>query len=604
MGMPRSTKTPWIVVVGLALGALAARGKPLEMPAELLPRAVLEKLYAAELPGYAAGDYQRLYDAHVLLEKYFRTDSAEDRRTIVKILDQTGIPIGTLGRMCRIHLGWPALTPGPAYVNERIGPLDVQYFLGVPKGYDRTKSWPLVIRLPSAGAIVTDPANPPKPDEVVRLYTKWVSEEMAAHPDALLVMPLLNMDEMWGPSYKGMNSVIQAMHHVTTRANVDASRVYLQGHGMAAHAVWNLSLHYSTYFAAINPMAGAASGDFQRVRLMNLRNTLPVVWADQSDKVITAGQSTALVNILKQFKYDVVYELTKSAGHVPPTDVAEKCYQAMRGRQRPPYPQQVNLRSTRPDPTFNRVDWVQVYQPLQAGKENVYVLKHGTGKIVTSENAHSIQAALTLANRVEAKADNVQSLRFYFNDQMVDLAKPVTVVVNGKTRFEGMLKTSLDEMLRDELFLGRGWRYFSAVLDLDLAPASTQPATRATTGAAVAPTGATPLPPLVFFTIDDGKTLIPMDSKTASPTVVEEKQAVRAHVFSCDGGKTSFVGYLRKFSPIVQEDLVRQPGEARWQQVSSAGAVAIMAVKCPEGSTGKTPVEVFPKEKSEARSEK
>ena len=35
------------------------------------------------------------------------------------------------------------------------------------------------------------------------------------------------------------------------------ARVYLIGHSSAAHAVWNLGLHYSIYFAAINPLAGA-----------------------------------------------------------------------------------------------------------------------------------------------------------------------------------------------------------------------------------------------------------------------------------------------------------------------------------------------------------
>src|SRR3954464_1613760 len=103
MAMP--TRRPLLMFAMLAvLLTCCASAKPLEMPAELLPRETLEKLYAAELPGYQAGDYQKFYDAHVLLEKYFRTDSAEDRRAITKILDQSGIPIATLGRMCRINL--------------------------------------------------------------------------------------------------------------------------------------------------------------------------------------------------------------------------------------------------------------------------------------------------------------------------------------------------------------------------------------------------------------------------------------------------------------------------------------------------------------------
>ena len=107
------------------------------------------------------------------------------------------------------------------------------------------------------------------------IYTAWINDELKAHPDAAVLMPLLNLDELWGPSYAGMNSVIQPMLHVAGRVNMDPARVYLIGHGMSGHAAWNLGLHYTTYFAAINPLAGSAKADWQRLRLMNLRNTLP-----------------------------------------------------------------------------------------------------------------------------------------------------------------------------------------------------------------------------------------------------------------------------------------------------------------------------------------
>lgn len=579
----------WLgVVCMVGLGTPAALGKAPPAPEELLPRETLEKIYAAELPGYKAEDFAKLYEAQVWIEKYFLTDSAEDRGAITKILEKSGIPIATLGRMCRVHLGWPALPPGPAYVNERIGPHDVQYFLGVPANYDRAKAWPLVIRLPAANAIITDPDKPPKPDDVVALYTKWVTEEMRSHPDALLVMPLLNLDEMYGPSYKGMNSVIQAMHHVATRANVDPKQVYMLGHGMAGHATWNLALHYPTYFAAINPLAGAASADWQRVRLLNLKNTLSVAWHDTMDKVIPFNQSGAIVAVLKNMKYDVVFEQTKTGEHAPGAEIAEKCYKAMRARQRELYPQQVNLRSTRPDPTFNRVDWVQVYQPISAGLEKPLFLNHGSGKIILSENALSVQAAFTTPNKIEAKTDNVQTMRFYLNDRMVDLAKPITVVINGKTRFEGMVEANLDAMLKDQIFLGRGWRHFTAVLDIDLAPSST---TKPTMRRTLAATTAAKL----FFTVDDGKSYFEMEASNRAPFVHEGKPAFRAHVFSCDGGKTAFVGYLSKFSPVSEEALVRKPGTNQWSPLSSAGAGVVLDVKCPEGVVGKMPVEIFPK---------
>src|SRR4029079_7629445 len=108
---------------------------------------------------------------------------------------------------------------------------DVRYFLGVPNGYDRAKKWPLVIMLPTATPFVGNPK--PDADAVSKMYTEWVEEELKQHPDALVLMPLLNLTEGWGPSYAGMNSVIHAMYHAYTRANLDPARVYLIGHDMS-----------------------------------------------------------------------------------------------------------------------------------------------------------------------------------------------------------------------------------------------------------------------------------------------------------------------------------------------------------------------------------
>jgi hypothetical protein len=414
------------------------------------------------------------------------------------------------------------------------------------------------------------------------------------HPDAVVVMPLLNLDELYGPSYRGMNTVIQALHHVRTKVNVDNSRIYLTGHGMGGHATWNLAIHYPTYFAAINPMGAAASQDWQRIRFMNLRNTLPVVWHDSDDQIIKIGHATALVNLLKTLKYELLFEQTKGMGHVPSDAVVAKTYQAMRGRRREVYPKQVNARSNRPDTTFNRVDWVQLYQPLTPGPEKSFFLVRGTGKITLNQNAFSCQATIVGANKIEARADNVETMRFYLNDQMMDLSRPVTIFVNTKNRFEGMVKPSLELMLNDQLFVGRGWRYFTAAVDLDLAPASTRPTTHAASQAVrPATTRATRL----YFTVDEGKTLFVAASSSKTPFQQDGKIAVRAHVFSCDGGKTNFVGYLSKNSAIAGEDLIRRPGEERWFPISSPGAAVMMAVKCPGKETGGgTPVEVFPKE--------
>jgi hypothetical protein len=74
-------------------------------------------------------------------------------------------------------------------------------------------------------------------------------------------------------------------------------------------------------------------------------------------------------------------------------------------------------------------------------------------------------------------------MQFLLNDRMVDLSQPVKVIVNGKEKFSGVLKPDMAEVLNDQLFIGRGWRYYETSIDIEMTTATptTKPATRPTT---------------------------------------------------------------------------------------------------------------------------
>ena len=450
--------------------------------ADAIPRETLAEMYRAELgDAYDPVSADQYEAAHKLIEQYFASPSSGERKAIVTQLEATGLDANALGRLCRIRTNWPELKSGGVfYINQKAGPFDVRYFMGIPKTYDRTKPWPLVIKLPGVAAFLTNPL--PDAKRVVEIYTGWMKEELAKHGDAIVLMPLLNLDELYGPSYAGMNSVIQPMLDAAERANVDPARVYMIGHSMAAHGVWNIALNYPTYFAAINPLAGSASADWQRLRLVNLHNTLPVVWHDDDDTVIKVGFSKSLVTTLRELKIDVDFDETKGLGHTPPERITEPEYQKLRARTRNLYPPIVWLQTDRPDIPLNRNDWVQIYQELDTGKERHLFFKHGTGHMTVYPNACGIKAQVH-NNQIDVAADNVESMRFYVNDQLVQMAEPVTVIVNRKQKFKAVVKPSVDEMLKDQLFLGRGWRYYTGVIDILM----TEPVTRPTTGPTTRP---------------------------------------------------------------------------------------------------------------------
>ena len=303
VAVPAAPLPPGTFILPPATGAATRPATaPTTVPA-VIPKADLVEMYRRELgPLFNPADADRIYAVHLLIERYFEVSTGAERKALVEQIRASNLDPNVLGRITRLRMYWPALEGGAVYyVNEQVGPHPVRYFVGVPKDYDRTKPWPLVIKLPTAAAFLTDP--PPDGDRVAQIYTNWIKEELARHPDAVVLMPLLNLGELYGPSYAGMNTVFQPMLHVAGRANIDPARVYLLGHSMSAHAVWNLALHYTTYFAAINPLAGGAAADWQRLRVVNLRNVLPVVWHDAEDQVVRVESSRALVRALRRRRW-------------------------------------------------------------------------------------------------------------------------------------------------------------------------------------------------------------------------------------------------------------------------------------------------------------
>jgi len=454
-----------------------------------IPKETLLQLYQTELGDrFRPQEADRYHGVHELIERYFEAARMADRKAIAKQIADTGIDPVIVGRLCRIRMYWPELEGGGIYyVNQKTGVHPTLYFFGLPKDYSRTRSWPLALKLPTAHAFLVNP--PPTAEQVTEIYKKWIREEQAAHPDAIVVMPLLNLDELWGPSYAGVNAVLLPMQHVASRANVDPARVYLVGHGMSAHAAWNLALHYPTYFAAFNALAGGASQPWQRVRVIGLRNVLPVVWHDADDQIIKVASSQGIVKALRIQKVPVEYEETKGIGHAPDAATAERAYQKMRGRVRQLYPKAVSLQSNRPDTLLNRSDWVQLYQPIQPGEEHKALLRYGSGTFTWFDSPMKVEAFIE-GQTIDIKTQNVDSMRLYFNDQMIDLKKPIQVKINGAVRGEGAVPQSIEELLADQLFIGRGWRYYTGVVDIGITARiepATKPATRPATTAATRP---------------------------------------------------------------------------------------------------------------------
>ena len=123
-----------------------------------------------------------------------------------------------------------------------------------------------------------------------------------------------------------------------------------------------------------------------------------------------------------------------------------------------------------------------------------------------------------------------------------------------------------------------------------------------------------------YYSVDDGATYFEAPADLVPPFEHNGKTAVRAAVFTCDGGKTKFVGYLERYPATAKQKIeaarqalksgdqnvgppaaafaqveVKKPGAGGKWVARSAGAAAaeIVHVRPPPGAAG-TPEPVSP----------
>jgi hypothetical protein len=116
-----------------------------------------------------------------------------------------------------------------------------------------------------------------------------------------------------------------------------------------------------------------------------------------------------------------------------------------------------------------------------------------------------------------------------------------------------------------------------------------------------------------YYSDDDGKTFFEDDRTKVPPYDHNGKTACRARLFTCDGGKTKFVGWLERYTPegkrMMEETIKRaaggpvliedqtglqlkkpRTGDKGWVTATDQSVIRIRDVNCPNG----TPAEPVP----------
>lgn len=304
--------------------------------------------------------------------------------------------------------------------------------LSVPATYDPTKSVGLVVCLHGAG--FTGEAY----------LERWQGR---LGEDYLLACPTYPSGAWF--TRRAEELVLATIRHLRTRYHIDPDRMFLTGMSNGGIGAWLIGMHHASLFAGIAPMASGLD-DVLMPFLANLRNTPIYIIHGAKDQVMPVELSRTIARELDRLGYSYVYreharEHPMAGGHYFPKEELPDLVTWLNGRRRGPLPARLTL--VREASHFQAFGWLRLEStdPIAAFSEDL-VDKHD--ERITRREYAKLDASIVDANRIEVTAERVRRYSVFLNDRLVDLSKPVTVLTNGQVSFKGMVRPSLETLLR------------------------------------------------------------------------------------------------------------------------------------------------------------
>ena len=299
---------------------------------------------------------------------------------------------------------------------------DTKYFSYFSGDGTSGKKYPLFLILHSGGG---------KQD-----HSKDAARELGWWPkqrDAIAVAPVCRTDASrtlhW--NNEPNDSLVAAMIDEAVRHYpVDTNRIYLIGCSMGGWAGWSIGPIFADRFAGIVSASGGAYVTDNPFPMINLYHVPMYVHhgGEENPKWSRGEPSPKLaIDLMTKWKkehgggFDVTVVNKNGQGHCLSSDGERDAMMKWLSKStRDPYPKKIIWQLD----DFSRpyFYWLKLDKPKK-------------GPMFTAEAKD---------NRIEIKAKNYKSgLTVFVNDKLVDMSKPVTVVIDGKQKFSAMVEPSL-----------------------------------------------------------------------------------------------------------------------------------------------------------------
>ncbi len=359
-----------------------------------------------------------------LIQQALRTASPSLRASLAAQLDRelgARATAAAIPRSFRYRSVRGRIIESSAYDSHR-EPLP--FYIILPAGYDPGRPWPMHVYLHGGGFVS---------HRACRRFFR--QEEIDGF---ILLCPTTPKAHWWTP--EGEEAVWEVVQEAARRVNVDTDRISLDGKSSGATGVWHLGHKFPWRWSALVTRCG---GKIREPRfLTNLADTPTFMIHGDEDHTLPVDLSREMASLLKARGMSFVYREVRGGGHdfFPALNAEVITWLA---RQRRAIPRRFAFEPTRHQ-DHGIIHWLELSpaSPLQARIES-----DARGSVVSVSTQEPPRSATV-----------------YLNDALVDLDKPVRVVLNGAVVFEGVAARSTAVVLSSfaETFDAR--RTFSAAI--------------------------------------------------------------------------------------------------------------------------------------------
>jgi pimeloyl-ACP methyl ester carboxylesterase len=324
------------------------------------------------------------------------------------------------------------------------------YAVHVPSGYDPDKG----------SALLLDPGHGTwakmSVEEKLQGFDVFRNHADAAGGRDWLIVRTEIVEQI-GPDARGLpeeegNRIFQLMFRdLATRYHFDPDRVYVAGLSQTGFWSWELGCCRADRFAGLAPMS-AVTWEVNGLHA-NLLAVPVYALHGAKDKVCPVGQPRATCVELARIGVNVQYHELPNAGHDGNVwSTLPTALQWLKEHPRERYPKRVSksLQTAKDGWCY----WIRIDR----------LEDEGTGKAGEKPKA-GIDGEMD-GQVIRLHSEGVARISLCLASEMVDLDKPVTVIWNGKSVFEGKVERSLATML-DLVYDKTDWKEtFEAVVEL------------------------------------------------------------------------------------------------------------------------------------------